>query len=415
MAKGKTDFIFQRPGSDNYWIKLRSPDKRIERSLGTPDRQLADVLAAPMIADHKRKLLEARPRIEPTWRHDYAPGREHVAPDGGRIFATDREVYHLDAQGVTVRTTTNGGPAFQLSSVPRLGLSVPVPIEVTDTARPTLARKNSDDAILETYLAHAGIVGYYEREARAVWALYKQLTGSKALKDATRDDGRKLVTHFEGQGLKSATITKKIGWLTAGVNLAISESKLTFNPFSAVVPKRDDKQTRLPLDDADMKAIKSNLDGLDESDRVLVRLLGSTGMRLAEAFEIDGELKERGLRYVIVGKKTEQSERRVPLPAAMLKYLPKLITGKLFKGDAKDAEAAASKRLNRFLDDIGITDPRKVVHSLRHRAQDRLRAADCPEDKRWAILGHEEKTVAAGYGEGFSVKSLKPWVDKIGF
>jgi transposase-like protein len=44
----------------------------------------------------------------------------------------------------------------------------------------------------------------------------------------------------------------------------------------------------------------------------------------------------------------------------------------------KDPSDAASKRLNRFLDDIGITDPRKVAHSLRHRAQDRLRAAGCP-------------------------------------
>jgi hypothetical protein len=43
----------------------------------------------------------------------------------------------------------------------------------------------------------------------------------------------------------------------------------------------------------------------------------------------------------------------------------------------------------------------KVVHSLRHRAQDRLRSAGCPEDVRWAILGHEEKTVAKGYGKGF--------------
>ena len=49
--KGKTDFIFQRPGSDNWWIKLRSGGQRTERSLGTPDRQLADVLAAPLIAD----------------------------------------------------------------------------------------------------------------------------------------------------------------------------------------------------------------------------------------------------------------------------------------------------------------------------------------------------------------------------
>jgi hypothetical protein len=38
----------------------------------------------------------------------------------------------------------------------------------------------------------------------------------------------------------------------------------------------------------------------------------------------------------------------------------------------------------------------------RHRAQDRLRATGCPGDVRWTILGHEEETLAAGYGEGFS-------------
>ena len=97
--------------------------------------------------------------------------------------------------------------------------------------------------------------------------------------------------------------------------------------------------------------------------------------------------------------------------AAVLQYLPKVIKGPLFQGDAR----TASKRLNRFLDEIGVADPRKVVHSLRHRAQDRLRAAGCPEDMRWAILGHEEETVAAGYGEGFPVLLLKQWIDKIGF
>jgi hypothetical protein len=115
-----------------------------------------------------------------------------------------------------MRTAPSGAPAFQLSSAPRLGLTVPVPIEVTDKARPTLAAKNSDDAIFETYLKHANVTGYYEREARAVWALYKQLIDNMPLKDASRDDGRKLVEYFEAQNLKSATITKKVGWLTAG-------------------------------------------------------------------------------------------------------------------------------------------------------------------------------------------------------
>jgi integrase len=225
-----------------------------------------------------------------------------------------------------------------------------------------------------------------------------------------------LVAHFEGEGLKSATIAKKIGWLNAMANLAIKEGRLKFNPFSSVVPRRDDRQQRLPLTDADMKEIKRNFGRLDEGDQTLFRLLATTGMRLSEAFEIDGEEKERAVRYVIVGHKTEQSKRRVPLPTAVLPFLPKAIKGPLFARSRYVFPAgAASRRLNRFLNDCGIVDPRKVVHSLRHRAQDRLRAAGCPEDIRWAVLGHEERTVAAGYGEGFPVPLLRKWIDKIGF
>ena len=83
---------------------------------------------------------------------------------------------------------------------------------------------------------------------------------------------------------------------------------------------------RLPLGEGDIKTIKRNLDRLDDNDQLLVRLLASTGMRLGEAFEIDSESKEHGVRYVIVGRKTEQSKRRVPLPAAVLSHIPRAIS-----------------------------------------------------------------------------------------
>jgi hypothetical protein len=44
-----------------------------------------------------------------------------------------------------------------------------------------------------------------------------------------------------------------------------------------------------------------------------------------------------------------------------------------------------------------------------------LTDAGCPQDMRWAVLGHEEKTVAAGYGEGFPVRLLKQWIDRMDF
>jgi integrase len=400
MARARHgSFLFKRDESDNWWIKLRSAGKRVEKSLGTTDRAVAELLALPMIADHKARLLAARPTVGVTWQHEYEPGREHPGPDGGRIIATERELMYLDKTGrITIRGP-NGG-------VGGLSFAVPAP-----GARPSLPVKNSDDAIFETYLQHKNITGHFEHEARNVWALYKTLTNSKPFKDADRDDGRKLVAHFEGRGLKSATIEKKIAWLKAAVNLAIKEGRLKFNPFSSVVPKRDDKVVRLPLDESDMKAIKSGLDRLDAADRVLLRVLATTGCRLSEAFEIDSEATEKGIRFCTVGHKTPQSLRRLPLPAGVLPHLPKVIKGPLFDG----TEAAASKRLNRFLRDCGIADSRKVVHSLRHRAKDRLRAEGCPLDVQYELLGHETKTVASGYGRGSPVPLLRQWIDKIGF
>ncbi len=408
----KTDYLFQRSGSRNWHIKLQSPTGRIEKSLRTSDRVQAEILALPMIAEHKAKLLAARPRIETSWAHQYEPGREHVGADGQRIIATGRELLYLSHNGAITKTAPNGAPAFQLVGRPLTARSVVEAFLNAEAFGPVPSRppmKDADDAIIETYLKHANVTGYCEREARTVWALFKSLC-DKSLKDATRDDGRKVVQHFESQGLRSASIRKKMVWLNAAVNLAIKEGRLTFNPFSSIVPKRDDEEKRLPLDEADIRNAKRNLDRLDESNQLLFRLLAATGMRLSEAFEIDGEMKERGCRYVIIGKKTSQSHRRVPLPAAVLPFLPVTIKGPLFRGGPR----TASKRLNRFLNDIGIADRRKVIHSLRHRAQDRLRAAGCPVDYRWALLGHEEMTVAEGYGEGFPVPMLKKWIDKIG-
>jgi integrase len=398
-------YIFQRPGSSNWYVRLRSPDKTVVQSLGTPNKAQAEINAYPMMTEHKARLLAARPRLEKTWAHQLTPGL-HDGPDGGRIFATDRELHYLDASGATVRTAPNGMAAYRLIGRGPEAVRLLNDVAAGKIDRPTVPTKNGEDAILETYLKHKSVTGHFEREARAVWALFRSLC-DKPLKDCDRDDGRKLVAHFEAQELKSATIQKKIGWLTSAVNLAIKEGKLKFNPFSSIVPKRNDEQKRLPLNEADIAEAKRGLGSLDKSDQVLFRFLGATGMRLSEAFEIDSEATERGARYVIAGKKTEQSLRRVPLPADVLPYLPKTIKGKLFGG----TPAAASKRLNRFLRDRGITDPR----NLRHRAQDRLRAAGCPEDVRWAILGHEEETVAAGYGEGFPVTILRKWIDKIGF
>src|SRR5665213_1556476 len=312
VKRTKNDYIFEHPESRNLYIRLRNSDgRRYVQSLGTTDRREAEIAALPLIAQHKQRLLDARPKVVPTWTREYEPGL-HVGFNGERIFATATELHYLGEDGHTIRTEPNGVTVRRLVGGP---LSARREFDALDEAhdeRPIVPKKSGDDELLETYLKHRSITGHFEQEARNVWALYKTLTDSKPLKDADRDDGRLLVKHFLDQGLKSATVGKKVGWLNAAVHLAIKEGKLKFNPFSGVVPDMDDSERRLPLSDADMKAIKRNLTRLDKADQLLVRLLASTGVRLSEAFEIDGEEKERGVRYVIVGRKTEQSLRRVP-------------------------------------------------------------------------------------------------------
>ena len=53
----RTDYLLQRPGSQNWRVRLQEGGKSREQSLGTPDRALAEIRAALIIAQHKAKLL----------------------------------------------------------------------------------------------------------------------------------------------------------------------------------------------------------------------------------------------------------------------------------------------------------------------------------------------------------------------
>jgi integrase len=419
-------YLFRRNGSSNLYLRLQVPGGKVyERSLRTSDPHAAKEAARDEITQHERRMYARRSARAARVVHgplEYTPGL-HPLDGGGHVTATNQQLTFTDANGQITSTRPNG-PAIYITG-PRLsaarefkafddaydGVIGEGPI---DDKRPKLASKSADDKLLETYIAHNGITGYREKEARDIWHIFRTVLENKPLAKCTRDDGRKIVAHLEDQAggeIKSATLKRRMVPLIATVNLAIKDGALTFNPFVGCVPDRDDSERRQPFDDDDMKLIRDNLHRLSENDQLLIRVLASTGMRRGEAFEIDQEQTEGGCRFVIVGTKTEASRRRVPFPAELLPYLPAKIAGPLFTG-RKDS---TTKRLTGFLREIGIVDPTKVAHSFRHRAQDRLRAAGVPEDMRWALLGHEKRTVASGYGKGFPVPMLKEAIDKIGF
>ena len=221
-----------------------------------------------MIAHHKAALLAAKPRYEAAWRYEYEPSADlQSGPNGERVAASATELKFYGPDGKLLRTTPNGGPSFRIANLQhRMGIPYVDErmIDFTEVTPSRVKPKTADDAILDTYITHRGINGYNEREARDVWAIFKRLTDNKPLKDCSRDDGRKLVAYFAGEGLKTKTIEKKIAWLNAAVNLAIEEGRhKSINPFSSIIPEDKDKsRRRLPLSDADMKQIKRNLSRL---------------------------------------------------------------------------------------------------------------------------------------------------------
>jgi len=405
----KRDHILLRPGSKFWRVRFQRDGKSVEQSLHTTDRGEAECLALPLIAQHRARLLARDPnraRFAQFWRHEYEPGREHIGPAGERVIATDRELIYVNADGST-RTAPNGYLDFDLIGGP-INLKT-ISRATAEFNRVDLRTKDDDDKLIETYIEHAGLTGYPARETRQTWEKFRAECPGVKLANAKRDHGRKLVAHFAAQGDKRATIQHKISRLAAVVNFHIDEGLFTFNPFSHVLPKKKtgDVLERLSLSSSDVKNMKCNLGKLTASDQLLVTLLARTGMRVSEAFAIrKEEEKENGVRFTIVGGKTKASRRRVPLP----NFVPP-VNGPLFSGNAH----SASNRLGRFLRKIGIKDKAKVIHSLRHRAQDQLRAAGCPQDIREELLGHEHATVGEGYGKGHPVDELAKWQAKIRF
>ncbi|WP_146140363.1 site-specific integrase [Alsobacter soli] len=353
------------------------------------------------------RLLEAKNRRE---RRVKVAGFTHLHPlgdrvleDGTRVIANEKTVLFLK-DGRVVKEEPNDVriiPTFRFD---------PAMINVTKPTPPDV----DDEKIFTRWVELKNVNKYIEREARLGWEALRIIAPGKKLRDLTREDGTALAQHFYKAGNKSATVQKKLSHLRVMVNIAVKDGKLDRNPFSDVVPQRDDATEREPFVEEQMALARQLLPSLRPEDALVWRILATTGMRLSEAMGLDHEHDELGHRYWMIGEKTITSKRRVPIPKALELYLPKKITGPLFAAHLNPS--MMSKRLMSFIRNrLKIADEAIVVHSLRHRAKDRLRAVGCPEEIQEWILGHDKITAGDGYGKGPPVSKLVPWINRIGW
>ena len=64
---------------------------------------------------------------------------------------------------------------------------------------------------------------------------------------------------------------------------------------------------------------------------------------------------------------------------------------------------------------MGIPDPRKTFHSLRHTFKTALDRAGVPRSMQDDLCGHEDNSAGAGYVHGESVEAMKEAIEKLRF
>ena len=77
----------------------------------------------------------------------------------------------------------------------------------------------------------------------------------------------------------------------------------------------------------------------------------------------------------------------------------------------KTSSNSASAAINKWLK--SVVGSSSVIHSLRHSIRDRLREVEAPSEMIDQIGGWSLKSVGQNYGDGYKLKHIAEWMEKI--
>lgn len=271
-------------------------------------------------------------------------------------------------------------------------------------------------------------------------------SGNKPLGALTREDGMAWRDAMRTQGSSPGTIKKNLGLITSLLNFAVDEGLLEANPFTRIkVPQaKDGSVERLEYSPDDLKKIFEcplYTDGFRPKGgggeaAVWLPLIGAyTGARLEEMAQLRvADLYEDeagGWVFNLLNLtesqsvKTASSRRLIPVPkvliqAGLVEYHARVRASGadwMFP-DLNEAVNGTrsgnwSKWWGRYAREvIGITDRRKVFHSLRHAFKTACRAAQVPEEIHDALTGHSSGKIGRSYGSQ-PLSALRKAIDKV--
>ena len=251
--------------------------------------------------------------------------------------------------------------------------------------------------------------------------------GNLKLSEITKVVAYKYVRHLENEGLAHSTIETSVASMRGLFKFAEEHGLAEKNVFSEVnlKGKGKPKQKRVPF--TKHQLIKLFQLDMNERDRLCLKILSTTGMRLDEVallrFEDIKLDKDTGLRYLDLTsedkilKNDRASRRIIPIPDVL--DLPLTGNGRIFDYPTdKDGKSqnAASKALLRKIELVREEKNQNlVVHILRHTYKDMLRDAGIPKDMHDFLLGHSASSVGESYGQGYSLRAKYEAIQKLDF
>jgi len=328
----------------------------------------------------------------------------------------------------------------------RNGGMLPTQTEIEELLRQTACELNIDGCAEQTHLsayipefqAHLMKrveVGGLKRRTASDWPKYLQqfteFVGNLPLSDIEAKHAYAFAKKLEDAGLTNSTIKSRITGINALLHLAETEGLIASNPFTNLKLSTfgQKKENYRPLNDAQLTAL-FKIPKLPTELRYLWAILVTTGMRMEEAALLDAQqvilddIPYFDLRGAAV--KNKGSERRVPVPNAILTLVERLKDSPMSK-DARllsfavkrSGKSRASEVSTYWRKKVDLTKlapegrGRFTIHSMRGTVKDKLRDAEVSDSLNDAILGHGQHTVAASYGEGHSLRRMKEALDRL--
>jgi|TARA_B110000908_G_scaffold22756_1_gene25779 integrase len=283
---------------------------------------------------------------------------------------------------------------------------------------------------LELYLSVKGVgrAEMFFRTARRNIDYVIDCLADRPLDMYKTSDAAQLRQRLLEKGLSISSVQRAFSVVRAVTNFTISELGLGIrNNFIGIyLPTIHMGEKRRPIPTDKLIKLQKQCVVMDDDIRWLVALISDTGMRLAEAsgLLIEDINLQAPTPYIDLRPhphrplKTHASTRHIPLIGVSLWAAKRVCFNRSsgycfsrYNTKDKTSSNSASAAINRWLKSVVGSD--SVVHSLRHSLRDRMREVEAPSDMIDQIGGWSLKSVGQNYGDGYKLKHMGEWMDKI--